>query len=278
MSLLLYNVLLDSMRLLKSLRHKQRIHFVGLLAIFAAVTACTPMSLREIFNESTIVSADFAHRVIENKSDSSSIHVYIEGDGRPWRTRTAISTDPSSRNPLMARLMSIDGAHSIYLGRPCYFKTKDPLCNPLWWTNARYSKRVVDSMNSALNQLVDNSKPIVLIGHSGGGTIAMLMAESRHDTVAVITLAGNLNVAAWAAHHDYSPLAGSLDPFNSKPLRKEIKQVHYLGTEDRTILKSMVTPVIQRQHNAQFVELQQVNHSCCWDRIWVDLLESIPYR
>ena len=129
-------------------------------------------------------------------------------------------------------------------------------------------------MNSALDQQQREGQQLVLIGHSGGGTLAMLMAESRDDVVAIVTLAGNLDVSAWSQHHQYSPLLGSLNPADSSPLAKRIKQYHYLGTEDKTITKAMLEPVVVQQR-AQLIEVKGINHNCCWIKNWPDILTTL---
>ena len=129
-------------------------------------------------------------------------------------------------------------------------------------------------MNTALDQQLNDGQQLVLIGHSGGGTLAMLMAESRDDVAAIVTLAGNLDVSAWSEHHQYSPLLGSLNPADSLPLAKHIKQSHYLGTEDKTITKAMIEPVIARQLHAQFIEVKGINHNCCWVNNWPEILAT----
>lgn len=246
-----------------------------LIAFCCYLTACTASRTFSRYGESTIISADFSHRVINKTGTGAELHVYIEGDGRPWLRRQIVAADPTPRKPLMLRLMDIDENQSLYLGRPCYFQTKDIECNPHWWTQLRYSRRVVDSMNKALDQQLNDEQQLVLIGHSGGGTLAMLMAESRDDVAAIVTLAGNLNVSAWTEHHQYSPLLGSLNPADSLPLARRINQSHYLGTEDETITKAMLEPVIARQRNAQLIEIKGINHNCCWLNKWPKILATL---
>lgn len=246
----------------------------------AALQACSTFtgsltkSLDEL-HDAELIETDFRHRVLQRREDDSKIlHVYIEGDGKPWRSPHQIALDPTPRNPLMLSLMALDDSPSIYLGRPCYFNTNDTQCNAHWWTFARYSERVVNSMNAVIDTVKRGAEHVVLIGHSGGGTLAMLMAARRDDVVTVVTLAGNLNVAAWTAHHNYSPLVDSLDPASQAPLPKSIKQIHYLGAKDHTILYSMLAPVAVLQHNARVVIMKRQDHSCCWHNKWANLLGS----
>jgi membrane-bound lytic murein transglycosylase len=66
---------------------------------------------------------------------------------------------------------------------------------PLLWTHLRYSPEVVASMVSALRRFLTlhPSRRVVLIGYSGGGTLAWLMAGQVSETAAIVTVAANLD-------------------------------------------------------------------------------------
>lgn len=254
---------------------------LSLTTITLALQACSTITgsfstaLEELY-EAELIRTDFRHRVLQRRNELSKVlHVYIEGDGRPWRSPHRIALNPTPRKPLMLRLMALDDTSRIYLGRPCYFDTNDAQCNAHWWTFGRYSERVVNSMNAIIDTVINGAESVVLIGHSGGGTLAMLMAARRDDVAAVITLAGNLNVSAWTAHHNYSSLYDSLDPISQPPLPKSTKQIHYLGAKDHAILYSMLAPMVALQHNAAVVVMENQDHSCCWHLRWTEILKDL---
>jgi pimeloyl-ACP methyl ester carboxylesterase len=203
------------------------------------------------------------------------VHVYFEGDGRPWLTPRRLAPDPTPRDALMLRLMTLDPAPSVYLGRPCYFAVRDPHCEPQWWTSHRYAPEIVASLNAVLDPVAELYQGVVLIGHSGGGALAMLMAGQRQDVRAVVTLAGNLDTEAWARHHGYSPLAGSLDPASQASLPVSILQRHYLGAEDEVVTEAMLRGALAAQGNASVRIEPEVGHTCCWDGIWMRILQEL---
>lgn len=225
-----------------------------------------------------VVSGDtFQHVVYQRpgtrQTDAGTLHVYIEGDGVPWRFRTVIASDPTSRNTLMLRLMNLDSAPSAYLGRPCYLGLlDDPACEPDVWTFSRYSQLVVDSMAAAIRDAADPLDRVVLFGHSGGGTLAMLLAEQLPNVAAIVTVAGNLDVSAWTTHHAYTPLYGSLDPARRAPLPPRVRQLHLLGDRDKKIPPALVADLLARQPGATIWRFEQNNHSCCWEAIWPNVL------
>ena len=190
------------------------------------------------FTRSTQSSTEFEHVVYVPKRNTvgDSVHVYIEGDGVAWRWRYFIRPDPTPRRALMLNLMGRDKGNAVYVGRPCYFGTVvDDRCHSDYWTFSRFSEKVVSSMAEVIAKQTARYNKVVLIGHSGGGALAMLVAEKLPGVVAVVTVAGNRDTEAWIAHHNYTPLRGSLNPAKRPPLNASVKQLHLVGSEDKVI-------------------------------------------
>ena len=207
-----------------------------------------------------------------------TLHVYLEGDGSPWRHRSIIMADPTPRHPLMLRLMGMEAQPAAYLGRPCYNGTSaEPPCENSLWTSGRYSKAVIDSMASALQVLARrfDARRIWLIGHSGGGALAMLLAEEVPAVTRVVTVAANLDTDAWTLHHGYTPLYGSLNPAARPSLRTDVWQWHLVGGLDRVVPAQLVRPFIMRQSQASAFEIDRFSHGCCWEQIWPEVLEAL---
>lgn len=211
-------------------------------------------------------------------STGSALHVYLENDGQPWRFGSRVAADPTPRRPLMLQAMLADPAGSLYLGRPCYFLAdRDPACGPLMWTHRRYAPEVVDSLEAALRAyLRDRPRSgLVFFGHSGGGTLALLLAARFAETRAVVTVAANLDVGGWAALHDYSPLTGSLDPIDRPPLPARVFQWHLTGQEDREIPPELALAYAARHPEARVDVLAGQDHVCCWLSLWPRVLARV---
>tara|TARA_R110002073_G_scaffold331662_1_gene516702 strand:- start:94 stop:909 length:816 start_codon:yes stop_codon:yes gene_type:complete len=263
-----------------------RFYPVQLILLF--LTACsTPSELIRQQAEShgfqpQIISSNlFIHAVYKKKTfcADNTVHVYIPGDGNPWRSRHRVALDPTPRYSLMLDLMALDNVASTqYLGRPCYLgQYKNNSCHALHWTHWRYSEDVVSSLQNVLHQQLSRFPECkaTLIGYSGGGTLAMLIAPQLPQVSTVITIAGNLNVNAWSKMHAYSPLQGSLDPAEQLPLPSRIKQWHLLGGMDDNVPASISRQVIQDQPNAEILYFDKFTHQCCWKAIWPSVLKKI---
>lgn len=258
---------------------------IGCLMLFSCATptekyirTANKMGFREII----VDSGQFYHRIYANKkvlqpSGSPVIHVYLDGDGTPWEKHRWITDDPTPRNHLVLRMMQQDQAPAILLSRPCYSGfSQSVACHNKYWTSHRYSQEVVSSMSNVLNTwiLSRHYKKVVLIGYSGGGTLAMLMAPTIKSVDAVITVAANLDIVAWSRLHSYSPLSGSLNPVKYS-LPKGIKQFHLSGVLDNVVPESIVKKIAQKNSQALFISFTEYNHHCCWDDDWSGVLGRI---
>lgn len=256
-----------------------------LLAGVLALAACadpaqryTAHATRAALVHEDIPGAGFRHTVYHAGDDltaARTLHVYLDGDGLPWQTLTSVARDPTARDPLVLDLMRQDPMPAILLGRPCYARvTPDPACTPWHWTHGRYSEAVVASLAAAAGVLLARAPraEITLIGYSGGGALAVLLAPRLPRVVHVMTLAANLDVAAWASRHRYSPLAGSLDPATQPPLPAHLRQTYLFGAQDTQVPREFATHYLARVPSATVEELPAVDHRCCWRALWPTLL------
>ncbi|MCU7920661.1 MAG: hypothetical protein KZQ88_03235 [Candidatus Thiodiazotropha sp. (ex Dulcina madagascariensis)] len=257
------------------------------IAASILLSACTDPSLRFDrtaheygFHRVELVGKGYAHAVFSNGRQEAlpRLHVYLGGDGTPWIGRYRVARDPTPRNPLILALMAQDDSPSIYLGRPCYHGESDSEpCSPAIWTSARYSAEVIESMERVLRGIVedDDYSELVFIGFSGGGSLAMFLARRFPETRAIVTLAGNLDIHAWASHHDYDPLDGSLNPKSMAPLPNRIRQYHLAGAKDGNIPPGIIQGALGNQSNSQFIIFEDFTHTCCWKKVWRDVLACV---
>ncbi|ASJ75637.1 lipase family protein [Granulosicoccus antarcticus] len=268
--------------------------YACLMLVCLALQACaTPagnlnkLAQEQGFSRETVNAAGYKLLVYKNRqavagfpanADNSILHVYLEGDGSPWRHRVFIMADPTPRRPLMLELMKLDRQPSVYLGRPCYNGTSmEKPCTNALWTSGRYSPAVIESMASGLNDLQrrHQASELWLFGHSGGGALAMLLAARLPDVTRIVTIAGNLDTQAWTRHHGYTPLFSSLNPVKQPDLRKSVWQWHLLGGRDAVIPPPLVRPFIMRQSQASGFQFDRFSHGCCWQLVWSEVLEAL---
>lgn len=234
------------------------------------------------FEELTVRTDRFAHRIYSHigavkNTDRKTLHVYLDGDGTPWQQRW-IAGDPTSRNPITLKLMEQDSEPAILLGRPCYhgFSDTEP-CHNKFWTSHRYSKPVVESMAAALQQWLETTDfdEIVLVGYSGGGTLAMLIAPYIDKIKAIVTVASNLDVKAWSEFHGYLPISDSLNPAVGPELPPMIRQFHLAGGKDDNVPLFIIETFARTHSRAQAIIYSNFDHQCCWVEAWPSILGKI---
>lgn len=226
-----------------------------------------------------ITGAGFVHRVdVQGRlTNAARVHVYLEGDGRPFVTRHRPAPDPTPRRRLALELMRLDRSPSVYLARPCYEgEAASPPCAPSLWTAERYGERVVASLAAALDGLRSRHRigHFTLIGYSGGGVLAMLLAERVPSVDRVVTMAANLDIEAWAALHGYSPLEGSLNPARRPALPARVRQWHYAGGRDRIVPSALIAAAVSAQPGARVVVVDAASHARGWTSVWPLLLAT----
>lgn len=212
------------------------------------------------------------------KRDDGLLRVYIEGDGAAWPTRYQPPRDPTPTEPVALALAAADPAVAVaYLGRPCQYLDPAELagCAADNWTGSRFSPEVVAAYQAALDALKAElgARRLWLVGYSGGGVLAALLAARRGDVEQLVTVASPVAVAEWTAWHKSTPLSGSLDPGTDAGPRLP-PAVHFVGGRDDVVPPSLVADFARRS-GGRLREVAGFDHRCCWSRDWRRLLEEV---
>ena len=209
------------------------------------------------------------------------LHIYIEGDGYAWVTRNRISGDPTPRRPIALELAAEDPAPNVvYLARPCQYTPMEmnATCEEAYWTGKKFSEKVINSMNQAVERFVGDaqSSGVHLIGYSGGGAVAALVAARRQDVKSLRTVAGDLDPKGLSEYHEVSPLdEDSLDPMEVSGKLSAIPQYHFTGSEDPIVPAFIAEHFAQRSGNSdcvRVVPVQGADHVNGWTEAWPRLL------
>lgn len=214
-----------------------------------------------------------------NSQPDELLTIYIEGDGLTWLSQSRISLDPTPLRPLALQL-ALRQPHgaAAYLARPCQYVTDNDRrnCAATWWTDQRFAVEVVEATDQAIDQLKQrfHANQIVLVGYSGGGAIAALVAAQRYDVVRLVTVAGNLDHQAWTEHHHVSPLTGSLNPADKWQALVAVPQIHFVGADDNIVSRKIIESYLAHfpeNHPAQLRVMEGFDHICCWAEKWPEL-------
>lgn len=209
------------------------------------------------------------------------VHVYFEGDGLAWISRSRLSDDPTPHRAVGLALAATDSAPNvIYLARPCqYIDLHAHPCESIWWSGKRFAEEVVRSENEALDTLMRGApmQLVHVIGYSGGAAIAVLVAARRQDVASVRTVAGNLDIEAVNRFHGVSPMPDSLNPIDVASALARIPQIHFTSTGDTVVPASIaVRFAAAAPRCAHVVTVAGPSHESGWVERWPALLDPAP--
>lgn len=259
-----------------------------LLAVSLSLFSCRSLDLQQIndeietkygFEKKLIKGGDFVitsfHR---NKQPNQPYIFYIEGDGLAFIGRYQISPNPTPRSQMLIKLAALDPRPNIvYIARPCQYTPMElnQNCNSTYWTDKRMSDEVVTAINAVINQINQQQK-FTLVGFSGGGGVAVLVAARNKMVKNIVTLAGNLDHIAFSTYHQAEPIKDSLNPIDYVWDVRHIPQIHLSGASDK-----IVPPFIAKKFaklaasdQVQQKTLPGVSHSKGWQEIWPEFCQN----
>lgn len=199
--------------------------------------------------------------------------VYIEGDGFAWRTPRHPSSDPTPIDPMALRLaLAHPSSQVAYLARPCQY-VGTQACTTRDWTGGRFSEELVAASDLALTSLKHqaDAETLILVGYSGGGAVASLLAARRNDVIRLVTVAGNLDHRAWTEAHGIDPLSASLNPADQIDRLNHIPQLHFVGGRDEIVPVAVIDAFTERfapNHRPKVIIEPEFDHHCCWAESW----------
>jgi dienelactone hydrolase len=251
-----------------------------LLFLSACSTSLERLASQHHLQRSTLTGTGFQHLVLRSDpgQEGATLHVYIDGDGRPWANGRSPAADPTPRRPLALELMVRDDAPSAYVGRPCYFRVAaDGTCNSEDWTFGRFSPEIIASMAEVIGdiRLAGDYRDLVIFGYSGGGSVARLVAAKVSNVTALVTIAGNLDTRAWTDAHGYLPLDRSLNPAQAGSLPAGIRHVQIIGDEDQVVPAAVTAAYEASGQPVDVWVYEGFDHSCCWRDAWPDILARL---
>ena len=188
--------------------------------------------------------------------EADILNIFIEGDGQPG----------------IALKMAQDvGGDTVYIARPCqYLPTgRFNACTREVWSSHRYSQDVVDSMDLAITAMKKrfNASQVRLVGYSGGGAVASIIASKRSDVALLLTVAGNMDHKQWSDYNGSEPLTGSLNPIDFSLALQSVPQIHLMGELDDivpgSVLMSYLSKLTMREQVKSYI-ISGADHTCCW--------------
>ncbi|MCC8484105.1 MAG: alpha/beta hydrolase [Rickettsia endosymbiont of Labidopullus appendiculatus] len=230
------------------------------------------------FEKKLVKAGDFVITTYQHILDKDSPYVfYIEGDGSISIGQYAIADNPTPSKVMLFKLATLDTRPNVvYIARPCQYTPVElnPNCNQVYWTDKRMAEEVIESINIVINS-INNDKPASLVGFSGGGSVAILVAARNKHIKDIITVAGNLDIKNFSKHHKVYGLKKSLNPIDYAIKINNIPQLHISGSKDKIVPSSIMHGYIKASSSncIQQKIFPNITHTKGWDKVWQDVLK-----
>lgn len=230
------------------------------------------------FEKKLVQAGDFVLTTYQHVTDKYKPYVfYIEGDGSITSGAYAIASNPTPSKVMLLKLATLDQrANIVYIARPCQYTAPDlnPKCRSEYWVDKRLSEEVVESINIAINT-IRGGMPASLVGFSGGGGIAILVAARNNNIQDIITIAGNLDIIRFSNYHQVYALQQSLNPIEYAKKINNIPQLHLSGDKDLIVPASITNAYVAVSASpcVQSRTISGATHTTGWDLIWQDMLK-----
>lgn len=230
------------------------------------------------FEKKLVKAGDFVITTYQRVSDKDSPYVfYIEGDGSISIGHYAIADNPTPSKVMLFKLATLDTRPNIvYIARPCQYTPVElnPNCNQAYWTDKRMAEEVIESTNIVINS-IHNGNPASLVGFSGGGGVAILVAARNKHIKDIITIAGNLDIENFSKHHGIYALKESLNPIDYAIKINNIPQLHISGSKDKIVPSKIMHGYVKASSSdcIQQKIFPNITHTKGWDKVWQDVLK-----
>jgi len=254
------------------------------LCFISWILLCSCQSPTKDFKKVLVKGGDFLITTYQKVDDTSKPFVfYIEGDGLTYTPQgDKVYTNPTPVRQMLLNLASMDKRPNIaYIARPCQYTPMElnPKCNLHYWTDKRLSDDSVVAINDVINKINSNHQKFSIIGYSGGGGIAVLVAARNNMVKDIITIAGNVDHLAFTSHHKVSPMSASLNPIDYAKSINNIPQLHLSGGKDKVVPPFIAEMFVKKSDSVCVKQktFPNIDHKSGWDKIW-ESVYSTPIK
>lgn len=185
----------------------------------------------------------------ENISLNKTLRFYIEGNGTP-----------NPEKPMALLLAGKDRTDNIIvLTRPCQYLDSKVCKNQDIWGKERYNPEILNEMYELALFFIKQYKPkdIEFVAYSDAAPIAFNLANRFGRAKQVTTIAGVLDIYSYERQNDNVKIKNK--DFVNKVFVAQTPQIHYVGSDDKIVTKSMTERYVMNLHNPKKITIKVVS-------------------
>lgn len=226
----------------------------SLLATSFLLSGCSTIPATPSGFEQKIVEGENINFVVwekENIQPKETLRFYIEGNGTPHPKKAialSLAKDDEFKN-------------IIVLSRPCQY-IDNPICkNESIWTTNRYHPEILKEMQELTAYYIKKyqAKDIEFVAYSDATPIAFNLAHTFGRTKQIITVAGVLDITSYAKQNQLPAFENAHDVMPNKYAISAIPQIHYVGSKDTVVTRSMTEKFISKLNKPKNITLKVVH-------------------
>lgn len=216
------------------------------------------------------------------RDTNQPLTIYIDGDVRGWTPSADPGVDSTPDDYLGLRLATLDPSINVlYIAHPCQFGIDDPVCFDESWQSGPYARQILASINRTIDHttVVFPHPQLNLVGYSGGGAIAAVLAAQRHDVLSLRTIAGNLDPGGDERAHASDPQDDYINPIENAQRLSLLAQVHYVGDKDVFVPPFVTENFVKAVGPSPCLKVTHVEdatHQSGWEDFWESNATKIP--
>ena len=234
-------------------------------------------------SRTTIHTDHFPIAVFERIGEkNAAATIYIEGEPRGSINSHTTRFDPTPLDPVGLKMAVKDKSENlIYLGQPCAYFTVDVMtkCDRELMTTRRFSDDVIEGYSKVLQHYKDiyGVSGFHLVGYSGGGSIAALLANKHPEVLSLRTVAANLNTNIAERISNTESFRGSRNPSEDVFTLGVVPQHHFIGARDEFVRPAILAGYLSEIGPSRCVRttlVPGVSHRNGWEEIWPSLMNA----
>ncbi len=193
-----------------------------------------------------------------------TIRFYIEGNG-----------NPTPAYPMALKLAEKDPyINVVAVSRPCQYAQNNICKNKEIWTRHQYSPEILNEMQEVIVYYIQKYKApdVEFVAYNGGAPIAFYLAEKIGRVHKIVTIAGILDIDAYANHNNLPSFVNGQNPIQSVSKISQIPQIHFVGVNDKQTTPAMAERFVSKLQNPRYAHVKLVSdmgHDD-WDKIELD--------
>ncbi len=216
------------------------------------------------------------------RDTNKPVTIYIEGDVRGWLPSADPGIDATPDDSMGLRLAALDpSTNVVFISHPCQFGIGDPACFDEFWEKGALAQQVFASINRAVDHvaIVFAHPQLNLVGYSGGGAVAAVLASRRRDVVSLRTIAGNLDPDGNGRAHASDPQNDFIDPMEIASRLALLPQEHFVGDKDVFVppfLTENFVKAIGVSYCVKVTHVPYATHQTGWQEVWASRATKTP--